>query len=192
MPFPPAKRSDRITSVSDYKLMTKEQAELIRTEYVTGTVTLTQLAERHEVSLNALKKRSQREKWPTKRQEVLNEVAMEVTNRCKVTLADKAETFLSTMAEDVMGTMEHARHLARPNSFYDLSIRENMMNSLNKRARATFGLDQPSTPTTQIGINVTALGAGRGLEKSISVATDLQSIPNQLDDSDSEDLDPVH
>lgn len=31
--------------------MTMEQAELIRTEYVTGTVTLATLAKRHEVTL---------------------------------------------------------------------------------------------------------------------------------------------
>lgn len=133
--------------------------------------------------LDALKKRSQREGWTTKRQEVLNEVSQEVTNRCKVTLADKAETFLSTMAEDVMGTMEHARKLARPNSFYDLSIRENMMNSLNKRGRATFGLDQSANQSTQvIGINITALGTGRSLEKAIQLQSDPEHGSDHGDD----------
>ncbi len=53
----------------------------IRTEYVTGEVSLRDLAQKHGVSFNTLGKRAAREKWEDERQQFGNKVATETLAR---------------------------------------------------------------------------------------------------------------
>ncbi len=149
--------------------ITQTVAEACRQEFIAGKGSLREIAEAHEVSHRALRARASRGNWHQERTQIVAGMSQRVAERVAEQLPEMAEQFVIKMAGDALETLEHALQIEKPTDLHQLNTREQVLNNLNRRGRATFNLDESGAQTNQVvGINIVAANSGRLLVEAMT------------------------
>jgi len=129
--------------------------------YMLGN-TCRDIANQLNLPASTIQQRARRDNWKADLAHQAQQVTSNVLQRRNKTLQVKADKFLTTMADDVLQSLQAYVSRSLPDEWAQIAIRERSLGELNKRARTTFGLD-----TEQSGANIIVVGDMTQTEKAV-------------------------
>ena len=90
-------------------------------------------------------------------------------------LSDAAGLFLSCMSTDVQSTMSRVRSRIPPRSDEKELVRESVLEKLNRRAMATYGLDREVSQSVKVGLSINITKPPLDSEAAIEVQSTVSN-----------------
>ncbi len=151
-----------------------DKAKLLRYQGFTFKAIATKLG----CTRGCIQSRSFRENWNIKNAEVRQTTLSTLERGDRVSLQERAKKFVANMADDVDESLTLARSLTKPADYQELVTRETALEKLNKRGRATYGLDQAGPSTV---VNIAVLGGDVNSNRALeSPAIDAEIVDSPV------------